>query len=140
MKPRCSDNITAELCGKDIASRALQEFLTWAAHSPAFAAPRRPPGLPTRGGEVRLRGQQGEQYQFRRDPNPAKTADLVLRATTIIGRAAPRMRGYKRGEQAQRRHPPARRGWPIFGGPKREHNMLVVISSIGRPFTPTGSE
>jgi RimJ/RimL family protein N-acetyltransferase len=74
-----SYNVTAELRGQGIASRALQAFLTWAAqqiglrrahlacHIDNLASRR----VAEKCGFVLL-GQQGEEYQFRRDLDPAE--------------------------------------------------------------------
>jgi RimJ/RimL family protein N-acetyltransferase len=73
-----SYNVTAELRGQGIASRALQAFLTWAAqqiglrrahlacHIDSLASRR----VAEKCGFVLL-GQQGEEYQFRQDLDPA---------------------------------------------------------------------
>ena len=74
-----SYNVTAELRGQGIASRALQAFLTWAAQQIGFRrahlachidnlASRR---AAEKCGFVLL-GQQGEEYQFQRDLDPKR--------------------------------------------------------------------
>ena len=74
-----SYNVAAELRGQGIASRALQAFLTWAAQQTGLRrahlachidnlASRR---VAEKCGFVLL-GQQGDEYQFRRDLDPAE--------------------------------------------------------------------
>ena len=74
-----SYNVTAELRGQGIASRALQAFLTWAAQQIGLRRAHlacRIDNLASRRVAEKcgfaLLGQQGEEYQFRRDLDPAE--------------------------------------------------------------------